>query len=585
MLQTSRILVVDDDHSILRLLELALSQAGCEVVSASSGTDGLSEVVKGDFAAVVTDISMPGMTGIELIEAIASLKPELPVLVLSAHAEYELVMEAIQKGAFDYITKDKEISSRVVHGVAKAQRHGTMLVENNQLNEQIAKRNSELEALDLQNRRLIERFMKLNEQLEGEVDVQASELISRVAELTAINEIAGAISSVAELNEVLRMTMQKSRKVMSAEASSLMLLAEDGSKLRFFVTTGDYGSKLDEGEVPLGHGLAGWVAEHREPLLVEDAYDDPRFDRGYDNQTGFKTGSVLCVPLEIQGKLLGVAQVLNPTDKKTFEPSDMRTFSIFAHHAAIAIHRATLLDKANQAAEEHRQALERERWLTTQRDKLELFVPKSAREQIATEREDVLASPTQTIWATVLFSDIKGFTSIVEKTSPTELVEGLNRYHSEMYDVLEKHGGVLDKFMGDGIMAVFIPRGDRDNSALRCVRCGIDMQERIEKLAPEWREQGLGELSVRIGIQSGEVISGSIGASTRRDYTVLGDSVNVAARLESHAPVGGVLLGGDTYAQVVAYIEAEELEPIAVKNRQEPVASYLVTGEKDVLPD
>ena len=90
---------------------------------------------------------------------------------------------------------------------------------------------------------------------------------------------------------------------------------------------------------------------------------------------------------------------------------------------------------------------------------------------------------------------------------------------------------------------------------------------------------------MRIGIQSGEVISGSIGASTRRDYTVLGDSVNVAARLESHAPVGGVLLGGDTYAQVTAYIEAEELKPIAVKNRQEPVTSYLVTGEKDVLPD
>ena len=108
MPDSSRVLVVDDDHSILRLLELALSQAGCQVVSASSGTDGLSEVVKADFSAVVTDISMPGMTGIELIEAISSLKPELPVLVLSAHAEYELVMEAIQKGAFDYITKDKE---------------------------------------------------------------------------------------------------------------------------------------------------------------------------------------------------------------------------------------------------------------------------------------------------------------------------------------------------------------------------------------------------------------------------------------------------------------------------------------------
>ncbi|SVD82695.1 uncharacterized protein METZ01_LOCUS435549, partial [marine metagenome] len=263
-----------------------LAQAGCEVVSASSGTEGLSAVIKGGLSAVITDISMPGMTGIELIEAIRALPGELPVLVLSAHAEFELVMEAIQKGAFDYITKDKDISSRVVHAVAKAQRHGKILVENRDLNEQISKRNSELEALDMQNRRLIDRFMKLNEQLEGQVDEKSGELRNRIAELTAINEIAGAIGSVPELNEVLRMTMQKSRKVMSAEASSLMLLSGEGTSLKFYVTTGEFGAQLHEGTVAMGRGLAGWVAENREPLLVKDAYEDSRFVSDYDTRTG-----------------------------------------------------------------------------------------------------------------------------------------------------------------------------------------------------------------------------------------------------------------------------------------------------------
>ena len=422
----------------------------------------------------------------------------------------------------------------------------------------------------------IEDLRSSNQHLDQRVREAADELERRLAESNALSQVAAAISSVMEVQPLLEMIMEKSKQVMDAEASSLMLLDEEKGDLVFQVATGEKGQALREIRIPMGVGIAGWVAQAGQPLLVPDAYADSRFNPEADRKSGFRTKSILCVPLRMQDRILGVVQVLNSTGKDSFEDGDVDTFTSFADHAAIAIENARLYEEIKQRAEELRQALERERWLTVQRDKLGKYVPKSVVDEIERDREQALASATRMVECSILFSDIQGFTRITEAIPAGKMVEVLNSYHSAMNGIVEKHDGILDKFMGDGIMVVFLQQGEEDGHALRAVRCAIDMQVAIGRLDQEWIAQGLEHLRVRIGVNSGEVISGSIGAETRMDYTVVGDNVNVASRLESNGELGKVLISESVYEPVKDFVEAVKLGAIHVKNRVQPVQVYSI---------
>ena len=412
--------------------------------------------------------------------------------------------------------------------------------------------------------------------LKGQVSEAEQALERSLAEGVALSQVAAAISSVMEFQPLIEMIMEKSKEVMNAEASSLMMLDVETNELTFNVATGEKGAALREIRLPVGKGIAGWVAEHKEPLLVPDAYADPRFNREADKMSGFQTRSILCVPLMIQERILGVVQVLNPRGRESFAEGDRRVFTSFADQAAIAVENTRLYEEIKQRAEELREALERERWLTIQRDKLGKYVPKTVVEEIERDREQALAGETWTIECSVLFSDIKGFTRFTEANPAWKMVQMLNQYHSAMTAVVDKYDGILDKFMGDGIMVVFLYQGEGDNHGLRAVQCGIDMQEEVGRLDLEWVEQGLGNLSIRVGVNTGEVISGSIGSSTRMDYTVVGDTVNVASRLETNGSPGTILLSDTGYDRIEGLLEAVMLEPITVKNRVQPVQVYSI---------
>ncbi len=230
-----------------------------------------------------------------------------------------------------------------------------------------------------------------NQELDQRVKAAGDELDRRLAESQALSQVAAAISSVMEVQPLLEMIMGKSKEVMYAEASSLMLLDEETQELVFNVATGEKGAAIKEIRLPLGVGIAGWVAQNRVPLLIPDAYEDPRFNPEADKRSGFRTRSIVCVPLMIQERNLGVVQVLNPTNKESFQEDDLRTFTSFADNAAIAIENARLYEEIKQKAEELREALERERWLTLQRDKLGEYVPKSVVQEIERDREQALA--------------------------------------------------------------------------------------------------------------------------------------------------------------------------------------------------
>ena len=171
---------------------------------------------------------------------------------------------------------------------------------------------------------------------------------------------------------------------------------------------------------------------------------------------------------------------------------------------------------------------------------------------------------------TIIFADIRGFTTVAEQLSPERVVTLLNDYLAAMTDVVFKYDGTVDKFLGDGVMAIFgAPLGHGDD-VRRALACAKEMQTVFDQLRRKWRAEGLPDLQQGIGINTGEAVVGSIGSTRRLDYTAIGDAVNTAQRLQSLAVGGQILISANT----LSYLDdepAESLGAMTVKGKREAV--------------
>ncbi len=177
---------------------------------------------------------------------------------------------------------------------------------------------------------------------------------------------------------------------------------------------------------------------------------------------------------------------------------------------------------------------------------------------------------------TVLFSDIRGFTSLSEKLAPEQLVHMLNDYLTPMTDVVFENGGTLDKYMGDAIMAFFGAPVSQPDHALRACRAACQMLERLQTLNVRWAAEGLPPIEIGIGINTGPMVVGNMGSQSRFDYTVMGDAVNLGSRLEGTNKIyhTSAIISEVTYAQVKDQVVARELDAVAVKGKDKPVRIY-----------
>jgi adenylate cyclase len=186
----------------------------------------------------------------------------------------------------------------------------------------------------------------------------------------------------------------------------------------------------------------------------------------------------------------------------------------------------------------------------------------------------------ETLTVTILFSDIRSFTTISERMDAQALVGLLNEYFTEMVGIVMSEDGVVDKYIGDAIMAVFGAPVSKPDDAVRAVRAAVKMRAALVHLNDRLATRGLGPLRTGIGVHTGEVVAGNIGSERRMEYTVIGDAVNVASRLESSTKdLGvGVLISDDTFALCEGQIDARPLKELTVKGRARPVRAYEVLG-------
>lgn len=210
---------------------------------------------------------------------------------------------------------------------------------------------------------------------------------------------------------------------------------------------------------------------------------------------------------------------------------------------------------------------------------LKRFLPGEAFDRIVSQdrdtSEEALTLGGRRVVRTVLATDLRGFTAMSERLDPERTIEQLNAYHGAMHEVLEAHGGVLDKFMGDGALVLF-GRGEEDAGASAAVACGRAMLERLETLNLARAKDGLPPLAMGIGIHTGEVIAGNIGSERRLEATVIGDPVNTAARLESMTKEAGVpmLVSGVTVSRLAPGHGLEDLGPMEIRGKSEPLPVY-----------
>ena len=185
--------------------------------------------------------------------------------------------------------------------------------------------------------------------------------------------------------------------------------------------------------------------------------------------------------------------------------------------------------------------------------------------------------------ASVLFSDIRNFASLSEDIAPEHVVLILNRYLDIMVDVLVSHGATIDKFIGDAVVAVFNVPVSQEDHALRAVRAGMDMLERLKEINLERRKAGDPLLDIGIGIHTGEVLAGNIGSAKKMEYTVIGDTVNTASRIEqlNKRFNTNLLISSKTNGFVSPHVEARKMDPVEVRGRRRPVVVFEVTGLRD----
>jgi class 3 adenylate cyclase len=183
-------------------------------------------------------------------------------------------------------------------------------------------------------------------------------------------------------------------------------------------------------------------------------------------------------------------------------------------------------------------------------------------------------------YVSILFTDIRGFTSMAEKLDPKGVISFLNEYFSLMVDIVFENGGFIDKFIGDAMMVIYGVPVKADDDAVRCIRTAIKMRDAMRQFNERRVKNGLLPVHTGIGINSGTVVAGNVGSQYRMNYTVVGDAVNLAARLVPLSREENIIISEETFRLVSGQFEIEKKEKVMLKGKNEPQQVYEVIGEK-----
>ncbi len=396
------------------------------------------------------------------------------------------------------------------------------------------------------------------------------------------NRVFGFLTRLAQLlitaesvDDVLRRVLDIVFEALPVERGFILLQNPDGEIVCELARFGERVEERPEEGVPVSQTILEAVIEDRVALLTYDALADGRLSAG-DSIRLHGIRAAMSAPLWSGEGIIGVIQVDSPVQVGAFRERDLDFLTALANYAAVAVER---LRNARQAERERRLRSRFERYHSP------AVIEEMIRETEAAEEansDDVAPHQLRLTEASVLFADLVGFTAFAEQATPSQVAELLEGFFNQAIEAVFSAGGTLDKFIGDAVMAFFgapIAQGDH---ARRAVAAAVSLQRSLRRWNRERRGSGLPQVSARVAINSGPVVVGDVGSARRVDYTVLGNTVNVASRLEQFvARPGDIVVGEATRRQLGEETDVDLLGQFQLKGLRRQVRAYRIRVDVD----
>ncbi len=608
-----KILVIDDSPQIRDfLVRQALPHAGYKCVSAGDGRSGLEMLGKEKPDLVLTDMQMPRMSGLEVLQLLARYRVDIPVVMMTAHGSETVAIEAFRLGVKDYLVKPFTV-------------HEVLTVIERALTETRLRREKEL---------LTRSLATANKQLER-----------RVQEMAVLARVGQAVSALLDQQVIMKRVVEAAAFLVSASRAALMLAGGDGA-MRLSASLG-FPKGVDEMPVSPRSAVASVVSTQRPLRLSGTEMRIEPYGRDAPPPAAF-----LATPISAQSRTLGVLAVDRSQAGRAFDDADTRLLGALADYAAISLQNAQLFQEAatsrhkleavirhttdgvivldeggdlllaneaaetllgahlvpgqplrsagsdrlgqmvNRSATQHKSVtleiagasgktlnanispapdlgyvamlhditmlkeLERIRREREQaesdrlRESFERYMPPGVVDQLLHMGGDALAAPESRV-VFALNADLRGLSPLLDSLSSEALVnQVLNRFLSSASEIVLDHGGTIDKYIGTGLLAIFGWPLAAVDDAERAIGSALAMQTAIRRLRVEWQDTLGVNLGLGIGIGYGKVIAGSIGSQQRQQYTVVGEAVTLALELNRHAHAGEILMSHSAIAQI-----------------------------------
>ncbi|MBD3216693.1 MAG: response regulator, partial [candidate division Zixibacteria bacterium] len=315
--ENPHILVVDDEERMAESLQTLLGGLNYEVDVAFDGNEGAEKIRKGKYDLIISDIKLPHKSGLELLNLARDLDSDAVVILMTAYASLESAVDAISQGAYDYLLKPVEFTHLKIAVSRGLDKH-------------------------FSNKARIE--------LLGELKEKNEQLSRRLAELNALYKAGHSLSTTIEIKELLTQIMELATKVIGAKTGSVMLLDGDRNVLKIQASIGVKNEIVENTELPVGSSIAGSVAQTGQPVMIENIETDPDFKRRAKDQ--YESKSLLSVPLQVKGSVIGVINLTDKISDEKFTDEDLKLLNALASQAAIAIDDAQHFEEASRKLRE-----------------------------------------------------------------------------------------------------------------------------------------------------------------------------------------------------------------------------------------
>lgn len=517
------ILVVDDGAENRDfVVEYVLQPNGFQAMTARDGKEGLELALKHRPDLILLDLQMPRMNGIQVLKGLAERNADIPVILMTFHGSEEIAIEVFRLGVRDYVKKPYSVD----------------------------------EMIDAIERSLTETRLRREKEALTERVIQANrELQRRIQELNVLYSVGKSVTALSNMDQLLPHVVEAATQLAQAEEGHLYLVGE-GNRLLCCAQKRAKGGRAQTVTFEANDPIATHVMKTGVPTVLTP------------DQLASQEGgpiSAAYAPLSVGKQIIGVLGVGNVSPySPSFTKHDSALLSALSDYAAIAIENSR-----------NYEVLHRQKTTETQqiRGTFERFVPASVVERALKKPEELQLGGTRRE-ISVLFADIRGYTTWSESVSPEKVVEALNHYLSLAAEVILGWEGTLDKFFGDGLMAIFNAPENQPDHVHRAADAALALMKAADEVSNLYGHA----LAYSIGVNVGEAVVGYIGTERAMNYTAIGDAVNLAKRLQEYAAPGQILVEEAVIQRIGNLAQARPLGEIKVKGRNNRALVFELQG-------